>query len=511
MSLLASSKLSVGNVPYYEMATLTELRNCIRSGDVSVSGSRKYKNFDDYLVSKSEWAKVSSQDHHLAVSSCFDEFMEERSNSLAKRLKWVSNHAHDLEGVNLDEGKIHVERLDKETPEEAKALSSELYNMLPRVKLTDLLMEVAGWTGFDEMFLHASTCRAPKDEERPTLTATLMAMGMNIGLSKMANATPGISYRQIANVSQWRMHDDAMNQARAKLINFQHNLGLPYYWGDGSTSSSDGMRVGIGVPSLFAGHNPHFGHGKGLTFYRSVSDQYAAYQGNVVNSNTRDALYWVDALLHHETELDIKEHYTDTAGYTDQVFGLCHLLSFQFAPPLRDIGSAKLWVIGDKKEYPKLEPLLKGRVKLKSIRENYDDLLRLAYSIREAKVSAALMLGKLGSYARKNQLATGLTEAGKIEKTIFILDYLSSRAVRRKINRGLNKGEAMNALARAVFFAQCGELRERALQAQLQRNSALDILINAISVWNTVYLTEAIKVLKEKRILTKTCLNIFLH
>ena len=54
----------------------------------------------------------------------------------------------------------------------------------------------------------------------------------------------------------------------------------------------------------------------------------------------------------------------------------------------------------------------------------------------------------------------------------------------------------MNALARAIFFGKYGEFRERALQDQLQRASALNILINAISVWNTVYLTEAVKMLK---------------
>lgn len=110
-------------------------------------------------------------------------------------------------------------------------------------------------------------------------------------------------------------------------------------------------------------------------------------------------------------------------------------------------------------------------------------------------------MGKLGSYSRQNRLATALREMGRIEKTIFILDYISNEAIRRRIQRGLNKGEAMNALARALFFGKRGELRERALQDQLQRASALNIIINAITVWNTVYLTEATKVLSERGIL----------
>jgi TnpA family transposase len=148
-----------------------------------------------------------------------------------------------------------------------------------------------------------------------------------------------------------------------------------------------------------------------------------------------------------------------------------------------------------------------SRINTKIIRENYDDVLRLAHSVREGTVSASLIMGKLGSYSRQNSLSTAQREMGRIEKTIFILDYISSEAMRRRIHRGLNKGEAMNALARAIFFGKFGELRERALQDQLQRASALNIIINAISVWNTVYLDKAIEFRKDKGNLTDELLN----
>ncbi|MCC3359710.1 transposase [Bacillus sp. REN16] len=59
-------------------------------------------------------------------------------------------------------------------------------------------------------------------EEKTIALAALMAMGTNIGLTKMADATPGISYHQMGNASQWRMHRDAMNSAQATLVNFHH-------------------------------------------------------------------------------------------------------------------------------------------------------------------------------------------------------------------------------------------------------------------------------------------------
>src|SRR5690625_7297010 len=99
-------------------------------------------------------------------------------------------------------------------------------------------------------------------------------------------------------------------------------------------------------------------------------------------------------------------------------------------------------------------------------------------------------MGKLSYYSRQNNLATALREMGRIKKTIFILNYFSDESLRRKIQKGLNKGEAMNGLARAIFFGKQGELRERTIQHQLQRVSALNIIINAISICNTFHLTK---------------------
>ncbi|GAB6154466.1 hypothetical protein JCM17380_32160 [Desulfosporosinus burensis] len=101
------------------------------------------------------------------------------------------------------------------------------------------------------------------------------------------------------------------------------------------------------------------------------------------------------------------------------------MLGFRFAPRLRDLADSKLYSIGKASEYPKLEKLLRGQINTKVIRENYDDVLRLAHSVREGTVSASIIMGKIGSYSRQNSMATALREMGRIEKTIFILDLIS--------------------------------------------------------------------------------------
>ncbi|WP_245207365.1 Tn3 family transposase [Salmonella enterica] len=94
-----------------------------------------------------------------------------------------------------------------------------------------------------------------------------------------------------------------------------------------------------------------------------------------------------------------------------------------------------------------LRPLIGGTLNIKHVRAHWDDILRPASSIKQGTVTASLMLRKLGSYPRQNGLAVALRELGRIERTLFIPDWLQSVELRRRVHAGLNKGEARNSLA----------------------------------------------------------------
>lgn len=98
------------------------------------------------------------------------------------------------------------------------------------------------------------------------------------------------------------------------------------------------------------------------------------------------------------------------------------------------------------------------------------------------------MLKKLSAYPRQNGLAVALREAGRLERSIFMLNWLRDLDLRRRAQAGLNKGEARNALARAIFFCQLGELRDRTFENQAYRASGLNLIVAAVILWNTRYL-----------------------
>ena len=201
----------------------------------------------------------------------------------------------------------------------------------------------------------------------------------------------------------------------------------------------------------------------------------------------RNATYVLDGLLYHESELRIDEHYTDTHGFTDHIFALCHALGFRFAPRIRDLKQKRLYVPDDVKHYPALKHFLGDKpIDTKVILAQWPECLRLATSIKQGTVTASLMLRKLASYPRQNGLARALREPGRIERTLFLIDWLIDPPLRQRVTAGLNKGEARNALARAVCFNRLGKLHDRTYELQRHRASGLNLVVAAIMLWNTI-------------------------
>jgi len=92
------------------------------------------------------------------------------------------------------------------------------------------------------------------------------------------------------------------------------------------------------------------------------------------------------------------------------VFAMCHLLGFRFAPRMRDLPDKKLYTFEPTPPDSVLAPLLGDKINVKLIEESWDEILRLASSIRTGTVTASLMLRKLASYPRQNRLALALRE-----------------------------------------------------------------------------------------------------
>lgn len=119
-------------------------------------------------------------------------------------------------------------------------------------------------------------------------------------------------------------------------------------------------------------------------------------------------------------------------------------------------------------------------------------MLRLGASIRAGTVPHSVILKKLAAFPRQNALHRTLREVGRLERAIFTCDWLLDPELRRRSHGNPNKGESRRALARAVFFHRLGELRDRTAEDMAHRASGLNLVANAIVLWNTTYLARAV-------------------
>ena len=215
-----------------------------------------------------------------------------------------------------------------------------------------------------------------------------------------------------------------------------------------------------------------------------------------MSATSHEAPYVLDGLLHHGTRLKIGTHFVDTGGASDHVFILCAVLGFRFChrfcPRLRDLPERRLATLGPVSAHKDLAPLLGRRVRTDAVREHWGEILRLVASLKAGTVLPSAMLRRLAAYRRRNQLDLALQELGRIERTLFMLDWLESPQLRQRCQAGLNKSEQRHALAQVVCTFKQGRIADRCQEAQQFRASGLNLVIAAIVYWNSTYDADAV-------------------
>ncbi len=210
----------------WEVCVLSELRDRLRVGDVWVRGSRRYRNFEDCLLPKPTFAALRAEGPlPVGVEENVERRLATRCDALAAAMEDVAvlAKAGQLPDAVLDETGLRITPLRAETPPEALRVAQDAYGMLPRPWITDLLLEVDGWTKFSDCFTHQRSGRPV--EERAALLTTVLADGINLGLSRMAESCQGHSLRQLAWMHDWHVREECYAAALRAPAQFEHPRG----------------------------------------------------------------------------------------------------------------------------------------------------------------------------------------------------------------------------------------------------------------------------------------------
>lgn len=444
---------------YYTFCTLERLQDALRRRDVFVAPSERWSDPRAKLLHGPGWDAVRTQ-------VCRTLGRDEAADPELQRLTAELNEAYQRTAAGLSanaaarvehtdgQDRLVLTGLDKiDEPASLVELRVLVQALMPRVDLPELLLEVNAWTGFANQFTHLSEGTARVENLPISICAALLAEACNVGLEPLVRSdVAALTRGRLGWVLQNYLRAETLTSGNARLVDYQTTLWLAQQWGGGEVASADGLRFVVPVRTLNAGHNPkYFGVGRGVTYYNFSSDQFTGFHAIVIPGTLRDSLFILDGLLEQQTSLRPVELMADTAGSSDVVFGLFWLLGYQFSPRLADIGESRFWRIGRTANYGLLNGLARHRLNTDLITNNWDDLLRVAGSLKLGALSASEFMRTVQSGSRTSSLVRAIAELGRIAKTLFLLAYVDDEAYRRRILVQLNRGEARHRLARAVF------------------------------------------------------------
>ena len=471
-----------------EVAVMFHLRDALRSGDIWLDRSHRYGDLRNVLVSM-EVAHAAK----LAVPSDPHVWLADRKARLADGLARLGRAARNgtIPKGSIEDGTLRIDRLTADAPDGIDDLVLDLYRRLPPIRITDLLLEVDAALEFTDAFTHLRTGIPCGD--RIGLLNVLLAEGLNLGLRKMAEASNTHDYWQLSRLARWHVESAAIDQALANVVAAQGALPMARVWGMGTTASADGQfypaaRQGEAMNTV----NARYGNDPGIKAYTHVNDRFAPFASRTIPATVSEAPYLLDGLTMNEAGRRIEEQYADTGGF-DHLFGISAMLGYRLVLRIRDLPSKRLYVFDPADTPSELRPLVGGKARDALIVSNWPDLFRCAATMSAGQVAPSRILRKLAAYPRQNDLAAALREVGRIERTLFIIEWILDAGMQRRTQVGLNKGEAHHALKNALRIGRQGEIRDRTTEGQHYRIAGLNLLTAIIVYWNTLHLGHAVE------------------
>ena len=472
-----------------EVAVMFHLRDALRSGDIWLKRSHRYGDLRHVLV-----PMTVAHTMKLAVPPDPHVWLADRKARLADGLARLGRAARagTIPKGSIEDGTLRIDRLTADAPDGIEELLLDLYRRLPPVRITDLLLEVDTALGFTDAFTHLRTGVPCGD--RIGLLNILLAEGLNLGLRKMAEASNTHDYWQLSRLARWHVESEAIDQALAAVVAAQGDLPMARVWGMGTTASADGQfypaaRQGEAMNTV----NARYGNDPGIKAYTHVNDRFAPFSSRTIPATVSEAPYLLDGLTMNEAGRRIEEQYADTGGFTDHLFGASAMLGYRLVLRIRDLPSKRLYVFDPAATPSELRPLVGGKAREALIVSNWPDLFRCAATMSAGVVAPSRILRKLAAYPRQNDLAAALREVGRIERTLFIIEWILDAGMQRRTQVGLNKGEAHHALKNALRIGRQGEIRDRTTEGQHYRIAGLNLLTAIIVYWNTLHLGHAVE------------------
>ena len=477
-----------------EVCVLIHMANAFQSGDLFVRDSGAFADYREQLLPWSACEeRLADYSDAVGLASNGSDFVD----VLRERLECESRHVDAGFPANSEltidhKGVPHLMRQAAQpTPAGMAAFEKNLRARMPERHLLDALKRAHHWAPFTRHFGPLSGSDPKIDDATRRYLFTVFGYGCNMGASQTAKHAPdGINRQMLRRLNSQHISVATLEAALRDVIDEYARFELPNHWGKRNVAIADGTQMELRENNLLAERHIRYG-GHGAIAYHHISATYIALFSNFIACGVWEAVYILDGLLKNTSTLDVDTVHADTHGQSEPVFGLAHLLGIKLLPRMRTWNDAAFYRPSRKEKYEHIDALFTDTINWELIETHWQDMMQVVLSIQAGKVLPSMLLRKLSSHNRQNKLYLAFRELGRVERTLFLLRYVSEGELRQSIRAETTKVESYNDFLDWIGFGgpiiKSGDPEE-----QLKQVKYMDLVANAVMLNNVVDMTTAL-------------------
>ena len=482
----------------YELCALESLREALRSKEVWVEGADRYRNPDEDLPQDFD-ERRSSYYGLLQQPMEADRFVERMRGRMEAALDGLDRTLPGDPYLLLRErgkGRVRLSPMPRQPePPNLDALRADVAARWPMTGLLDVLKEADLRLGFTDLLTTVASRQAlPPEVLRKRLLLCLYGLGTNAGLKRVASGDEGSTYSDLRYVRRRFVHREQLRAAIGRVADGVFSARDPALWGDATTAcASDSKKFGAWDQNLMTEWHIRYG-GRGVMIYWHVEKKSVCIHSQLKSASSSEVAAMIEGVLRHCTEMSVDRNYVDTHGQSEVAFAFSHLLGFRLLPRLKNTASQRLYrpKKGEPGRWENLQPVLTRPIDWGLVRDQYDQMVRFASALKVGTAEAESILRRFTRSNLKHPTYRALSELGRVVKTVFLCEYLSSLELRQEIHGGLNVIESWNAANSFIFYGKGGEVAANRLEDQEVSVLALHLLQLALVYVNTLMIQEVV-------------------
>jgi TnpA family transposase len=493
------------NRQYYELCVLQRLERALKCKEVWVEGAYAFRNPSEDLPAN--WPEETQRTAYyqtlqqpIEVRSFLDPLRDRLTQTLSQFNRDLPHNPHVhlvTPAANDDRRLFAVERLTAQpeppTVDRIKGLVQRRYGIL---NLLDVVAEADRLVGFTHFFTHSGTKEVRSRESLcPLLLLDLFAEGTNTGIKRVATANPHYGYDELLYVRRHYISVEALRNANSAVVNKILALRNPQLWGDGHACASDGKRFESWRQNLMTEWRSRY-KGYGILVYWHVETNAVCIYSQLRNFSFSEVAAMIEGLVRHDTEMRVEKNFVDSHGQSEVAFAFCHLLGgVRLMPRLKRIKYERLYLPdkGMTGAFPNLAGVLSRPIRWDLIVQQYDEMVKHAVALKTGTATAEAILKRFNSYNVTHPTYKALAELGKVEKTIYLCEYLSSLELRHEVEAGLNVVERWNEVNDFLCYGRQGVFATKQREQQEITTLALQLLQNCLMLINTLLVEKTLE------------------